>query len=859
VSRVCPCRSVYVRVYVDNLRAPIRRCSNTQSMPICVSHHHIRCRSLRRLLLDDQYHSDNPIMKRQRPSNSQRHGILTTTTTTTSSNEKSYKKVKSASTIPSHTTPSEKSNRNWKQWKDQQIHDYNTHQFLDSSATVHAGLFGARRLPEIKSLWRHVVQNEFNLEHNSQPDHITTRKVGESGGGKLSSRHLRRRAGSHKRRRRHRFPRGVESSNTDVDDQSDILQASEQLQQPKEKDMSQVKQKSRRARRKPALLKQMHSSWWQPQQRKQNPEKGKGLNSIKTNHHNWIPTHLWHAKRFHVSSSPIFSWSVPLLHANRGSRASLRLATSKCTIQDASWEVAGCAITLRACRVNSSTSTGEHVIKVLQSMLEKVTDINLSDDSIISGQRSAEGLIHEIDSFPAGLVGPGTFMFKPMKHDATDSEVHFLSIFVHPAIRLKVMAILTTLVENHQSAAQLRISTKPYSLLRVRGTSSTATVADVLSVNWIDMLPRDMNVSEVDHGTLFKTNVQCDSSTQSPNQIVLKRHQPNNHHNHLQQNTACSGWDILCHPSICNDLFQLLVREGGSCAIGLLEDARAQLEAYPPLPIFPRDYPDSAEGRLYWEGSSKDWTVVRSCVEGSWGRNNKLIRRSQSGSGDGKTASDEPEISKLVTNSYVFARKNLRINWSCLVSPNSDQSVIVVRGSFGVPFLQLLHGCGRLLHSESTGQTRRPRRPVRPSNVAVHAPPLSKDEKERHSKFCQKLKTSLSLPALLRCEVVFENKGSPSVGDVIFIISHDGSCDDNSVQSSGKESPLGLVIAGGFSPTRGRSYGVALVSAAMFIDALDGTEHGMVKDEKMFLEVEVAKGLSSPRHLRRCAMLSLLF
>jgi len=497
-------------------------------------------------------------------------------------------------------------------------------------------------------------------------------------------------------------------------------------------------------------------------------------------------------------------------------------------------------------------------------MLEKVTNINLSDNSITSGHRSAEGLLHEIDSFPAGLVGPGTFMFKPINDDAPNSEVHLLSIFVHPAIRMKIMAILTTLVENHHSDSDninLTVSIEPYSLLRVRGTSSTATVADVLSFSWVDILPHDMNLNDVDHGTLFKTNVQCDSSTQSPNQIILKSHQPNNHHKHLPQNIACSGWDILCHPSIGNDLFQMLVREGGSCAIGLAEDARTQLEAYPPLPIFPRDYPDSAEGQLYWEGSSKEWTVIRSCIEGSWGRNNKLIRRSQREGCDGKASPEEPETSKLVTTSYVFARKSLRIDWSCLVSPNSDQSVIVVRGSFGVPFVQLLHGCGRLLRgdSDSTGQTRRPRRPVRPSNMAVHAPPLSKDERETHSKLCQQLKASLSLPALLRCEIVFEGKGSPSVGDVIYsFTSRDDSSEDDSVQSLGKESPLGLVIAGCFSPTRGRSYGVALVSAARFIDALDGTEHGMVKDERMFLEVAIAKGLSSPRHLRRSAMLSLL-
>ncbi|KAK1745015.1 ribonucleases P/MRP protein subunit Pop1 [Skeletonema marinoi] len=772
-------------------------------------------------------------MKRQRPSNSPRQAL--------SNQQSSSKKTKKAASPNSPTTPNEKNNRNWKQWKQQQIHDYNTHQFLDSSATVHAGLFGARRLPEIKSLWRHVVQNEVvKLEHNKQPDQTTTRKVGESGGGKISSRHLRRRT-------------GVESNNIDdgMDVESDIpLASDQQLQQQKGKDIPQMKQKCRRARRKPALLKQLHSYWWKHQQRLQTTGKVEDQNPAKTSH-NWIPTHLWHAKRFHMSSPPIFSWTVPLLHANRGSRASLRLATSqttpKCTIQDATWEIDGCAIVLRASQINSSSSPGEQAIEVLQSMMGRVTDIKLSDNSITSGHLSVEGLIHAIDSFPASLVGPGTFMFTPI-NDAPSSEACLLSIFVHPAIRLKVMTILTTLVENHHSDSDinLTISTEPYSLLRVRGTSSTATVADVLSFNWMDILPHDVNVNEVDHGTLLNRNEKVASSTdctQSSNQVILKSHQPNRHHSHLPQNVACSGWDILCHPSIGNDLFQMLVRKGGSCAIGVAEDAWAQLEASPPLPIFPRDYPDSAEGQSYWEGSS---TIGR-----SWGRNNKLLRQSQREGCDEKVSIEEPETLELVTTADVSSRKTLRIHWSCLVSPKSDQSVIVVRGSFGVPFLQLLHGCGRLPSKTKTSSAS--------SNVAVHAPPLSKCEKEGHSKLCQQLKASLSLPALLRCEIFFEGKGSPSVGDFIYsFTSKDDTSNDDSPMSSDKESLLGLVVAGSFSPTRGRSYGVAFVSAAMFIDALDGTEHGMVKEEQMFLEVAIAKGPSSPRHLRRCALLSLL-
>ncbi|KAL7454833.1 hypothetical protein ACHAWC_006430 [Mediolabrus comicus] len=502
-------------------------------------------------------------------------------------------------------------------------------------------------------------------------------------------------------------------------------------------------------------------------------------------------------------------------------------------------------------------SSGQ-LLKVLISMMQKITDVTtcLSDETVTSGQRATEGVIHQIDSFPGGIVGPGTFIFKHItnENDSSNNAVH-LSVFVHPAIKLQVTTIFSTLVDSQEKDSDINVtvsSTESYSLLRVRGTSSTITLANVLPLNWAD-ISNDANGNAIEHGTLLKTNVQCESST-AYTQLIIKCHKPNQQYQHLPQNVACSGWDIFCHPSVGDKLFQTFVCKGG-CAIGLVEDARAQLEAYPPLPIFPRDFPDSRNGRLYWEGDPatndetqpNSWALIRSCIEGSWGRNNRVLSRHRRECRDGKSPKDEvPQPSKLIMGN-ISGRRSLRINWSRLVSPTNDEPVIIVRGSFGIPFLQLLHGCGRLhkkqTDSDSTRQTkqRRPRRPVRPSNVAINAPSLSKEEKIAHSKTCQQLSESLSLPALLRCELFFDGKGSPSVGDIIFSLS----------EKPGEELTLGLVVAGGFSPSRGKAYAVAFVGAAKFIGALDGTQHGMVKDDAMFLKVAVAKGPS-----RRYALLS---
>ena len=45
-----------------------------------------------------------------------------------------------------------------------------------------------------------------------------------------------------------------------------------------------------------------------------------------------------------------------------------------------------------------------------------------------------------------------------------------------------------------------------------------------------------------------------------------------------------------------------------------------RMDSEPPLPVFPRDYPDTPSGQSYWDGGSSEWQLVRSCLEQGWGR-----------------------------------------------------------------------------------------------------------------------------------------------------------------------------------------------------------------------------------------------
>lgn len=832
------------------------------------------------------------------------------------------KRRRTTSPAQPSSSKSPSDNKNWKQWKRQQSHDYNTHQFLDSSATVQAGLFGARRLPEIKSLWRRLVHeelhevNEGNVRRNSADDEYRSgeggvRRAGESGGGKISSRHLRRRTNSHRPRRRHRFPRGdFFSGGNDAclkeDGRSDRSENRDNFGGNFNGGQNQTKHEPcRRSRRKPALMKASHSGWWQPRTNAQP--------SLPHQYpHNWIPTHLWHAKRFHISPE-LFSWSIPLLNSNRGSRASLRLATSittpKCTIQDGTWEINGCAMKLESRKIDtpaeSTLAPSQSLISILQRLCGSDVPF-LSDEAILGGQQAGEGIVHEIDACPLQPIGPATFLFSRLHDDCNEYEDAHVCILINPAVHQRVDFIIRTILNDENTSVKVTLSTMPLALLRIRGRATKSTLREVLGrVGNIDLLDGDVN-----HGTFIDVGVlpslvealKSDSNIQS--RIKLKCHQPNQGYQHLPHNLASSGWDILCHPSICSSLFQSFVIDGGACPIGVVEEARAQLEAYPPLPIFPRDYPDTEEGKKYWHGGTraasvnnegrdenqsnatcKDWAVIRACVEGSWGRINTPLKRAirhweqqnkeekKSTQKDRVSTARHESVAPQVLKQCSFGRDTVSINWESLTLSDNP---IVVRGSFGIPFLQLLHGCGRL-HSQprpnaSENQChRRPRRKVLPPHWVVHASPLSKKESDFHSLMCQQLRASLSLPALVRCELYCDGKGALNIGDLIFPLT--SQCDDGigsvgpnldghaDVQSH--PSPLGVVTAGGFSPSRGKCHGIGFVGAAKLIDALDCT-HGMGMTmpqcnglRMMVLKVMIVSDTSSAG-CARSALLSIL-
>lgn len=733
--------------------------------------------------------------------------------------------------------------------------------FCDATASVSATQFGARRLPEIKALWR-TLQGECDTtattaaaaNGNSAAASNSVALVAlQSGGRKTSSRHLRRRATSHKGRnatkRRHCCPR---ARNTTISYPPNISET--QANSNNSSNAADVKTvigeqaaaasvpNSRRARRqKSNLLQREHETWrsfssWNetasgasagneasdnnateddtPPNATSNPLEEDDDDDERLKKANWMMTHVWHAKRFRMEQ--LWGWKVPVMHSNRGCAAALRLAREKkCLVQDATW----CMQPIVWFRVSSQSgndSQGDaasstasallhfqrNVARILPAFCTATAAVDAHGSTSVSG----EGMLHQMDCFPSAAVGPVSWIWtrRPLVRcidgdlDESSPSSSFVYFFAHPSLRRSAMTCFEAIANGEPSTPS--IVQGPYSgikggvaCLKLRGSSAVECLEkglrsklvddhDLDSPAWIHFV--EGACDQAAHGSVFlppKMSTKDTDTSLLPTLVrCIRPRDPT-----MQTNWAVCGLDVFCDPANAKMLFQTLILSGGACPIGIAEDAYLSLECDPPLPVFPRDYPDTAEGATYWDANSEAWNCVRKYWEGGGGRISTTCETNRS-----------PPLS-----------------WNDLTSDNKDEmqsesSVVVVRGLFGDPFRSAISGCATLPAPVSDGANlRRKRRPVGCTRPFVEAPKLSDELFSAHKDACTSLSQALVLPAALLCHVQIAGKGTLAAGSCLYPL-------DNT------DCALGIVTTGAFSVARGRYHGIAIVGAARLLQAV---------------------------------------
>ena len=742
--------------------------------------------------------------------------------------------------------------------------------FLDAESNVTASRFGARRLPEMKKMWQSVLQSS-EVNHDDAVYY-------KSGGCKVSKRHLRRRTGSHNRKRRHRFPSGkIESDevNTDGDKSSPSSEnMSSGVSAHATENGTDNLAKSRRARRKPQLLRAKHSQWKKSNTNRTNGNSAAdGIsaseNSQPTATSQWLETHLWHSKRFHMSPplSIYNHWRLPLGHTNRGSRAGLRLAKTKSTIQDATWTIAGRSIILQI-----KNKSSDDLLDIVESMCggnRMHSAPFLLDEKVILGLQAAYGLVYELGcNFPLGVVGPASFIF------VKNGEVSFVRICADGSIIDKVEDIASEIVnEFKEDNIECLLSTEATALIRVRGVEATKVITRSLSMrslrqnmDWTKMSEKSNLHTSLPHRTMLKVQFESEQKhsfneddaiihsssidieylhtiqerdveeknymLKSPqlggNDIILISQMPNSMEGEdTSPNCVVSGWDIICPPALVSPIFRALNHIGGACAIGYVEDSCNRMEAEPPLPVWPRDFPDTEVGREYWTGRHDEWNVLRYCIEEGFagGRIKTGLKRMLSKCNEEHADAKQSNITTGMPNIRDIDWEGIESSDALEESVDERKTIVLVRGGFMTPFIQALNGFGQhyinTISDEKNQTRRRPRRKVQANNRSIVLPPIGEDLLEEHNKFCATLLNSLSLPALLRCHLVVEGKGTLRPGMTIACKDVDG----ESAESESKQI-LGYVGAGGFSQTRGNFHGVGIVSSKVFLFFLRAEGHG---------------------------------
>ena len=449
------------------------------------------------------------------------------------------------------STTKRKSNQSWS----------NLPSFVDASATVSSCIFGSRRLPELKNLYYHQHDRHHFIQQNDQAvgfhqlQRQTQRGGGNlkissssgsflrSGGGKTSSRHLRRRTTSLKSRtKRHRYPRGRNDSGMMLTTKEDChVEGNKQCEGDNDDaEAGPLKNSSKRTRRSKrnnkSTLCEPHYGW-QNYKREQSRQRRNGIKQkteetlgtvstirqcvrsagnpvetviAKSTTSHWMTTHLWHSKRFHMDK--LWGWNVPMMHNNRGPRSIIRLLTStndenplpKSSIQDLTW---------------SSQPLILRCYQPLQSLISSIQricpNINVapagSNLDVLCGSTTGEGVVYEVDQFPRGAIGPATWRILSNIHlhnadravvarsELDDGEATTgweFHIWTHPSIRDKLKQTLQVLVAGSQHGSdggEARCDSDPDKLIegpfdmpggmsriRLRGIHSTSTLRILL-------------------------------------------------------------------------------------------------------------------------------------------------------------------------------------------------------------------------------------------------------------------------------------------------------------------------------------------------------------------------------------------
>ncbi|SPQ93966.1 unnamed protein product (mitochondrion) [Plasmodiophora brassicae] len=326
----------------------------------------------------------------------------------------------------------------------------------------------------------------------------------------------------------------------------------------------------------------------------------------RSDKHQWLETHLWHAKRMHMAN--MWKYRVALSPTDKGQRATYKASQHFATLFDAS---------ATSCIQLDGPEDG--IVQILSSMIPSPLKVN------IGRRRSA--MLYEPGRYPRAAIGPCQFLWRVC---TAPSEPKSLWIWLHPAIS----KFVTNLLAQQFAATPVTVSPTDLLLFELTGTRCQSVLSNVLrpsdecreshASKWrsLSMVrsqaclpsgvclglevidPRTFSTgdaesavvewtSELGGSSLWDRESREAASRSISNQAGPKRSVPVMVVQ--RQDGSCSGWDVIVPKSWGMPFWKAMVFAGAR-AIGL--DDRGNILFEHGLPCFPDDFPDTVAGDM---------------------------------------------------------------------------------------------------------------------------------------------------------------------------------------------------------------------------------------------------------------------
>uniref|UniRef100_A0A182STI4 Uncharacterized protein n=1 Tax=Anopheles maculatus TaxID=74869 RepID=A0A182STI4_9DIPT len=208
----------------------------------------------------------------------------------------------------------------------------------------------------------------------------------------------------------------------------------------------------------------------------------------------WLETHVWHAKRFHMTSR--WGYKIPLTPCNKSYRSSYRATSKHCLLYDLSYE--GCV----------EVSGEESILKEgFRRLCSERVGLTIAAKAYTGGHRAAHVWMYEDGAYPYNCLGKARFVWRPSGSSDGSEQRRTVWLFAHPTFYRQLVEQLVKVFQLKNALRKtndtLEDITRNPADIRCPRYTSKPTGVEVVELK--DTLNRFHLAGPLSHATIVKT------------------------------------------------------------------------------------------------------------------------------------------------------------------------------------------------------------------------------------------------------------------------------------------------------------------------------------------------------------------